>query len=58
MRLRDYRKNDKSKLLIDWNKLQGKGGLADKVINSIQNYGMALRSNKQLYAMKKAVGAV
>ena len=47
MRLRDYRKNDKSKLLIDWNKLQGKGGLADKVINSIQNYGMALRSNKQ-----------
>ena len=40
--------------------LSGRGKLTDKVINSFQNYfGLAIRQNQgQLYAMKKAVGAV
>lgn len=58
-RLRDYRKDNKKQVLSDGKKLSGKGRLTDKVINSLQNfYGMALRNNKQLYPMKKAVGAV
>ena len=40
--------------------LSGRGKLTDKMINSLQNYyGLAIRQNQgQLYAMKKAIGAI
>ena len=55
-RLRELRKRYKNTTAP----LGGKGKLTDKVINAVQNYfGLAIRQNKgQLYAMKKAVGAV
>lgn len=58
-RLRNFRKEQRHKVLTDGKKIAGKGRLTDKVINTLQNYfGMAIRSSKELYQMKKAIGAV
>ena len=59
-RLRTLRNNTKGKALEDGKKINGRGRLTDKAINTLQNYyGMAIRQNtKSLYGMKKAVGAV
>eukprot|EP00795_Rhopilema_esculentum_P000086 gene86-9701_t len=59
-RLRNLRKSFSGQKLSDGKRIGGKGRLTDKVINTIQNYyGLAIRQNVgQLYAMKKAVGAV
>ena len=62
-RLRDIRDKHKGKIIIVKGKnskgIGGMGKLPEKAINSLQNYyGMAIRSSKDLYSMKKAVAAV
>ncbi|XP_065680580.1 uncharacterized protein LOC136094527 [Hydra vulgaris] len=58
-RLRNKRKELKGKLLSDGKKINGRGRLTDLAINTLQNfYGMAIRQNKELPLMRRAVGAV
>ena len=46
----------KSKILSDGKKVFGRDGLSDKVINTMENYGMLIRQNgNDLFAMKKSV---
>ena len=58
-RLRTLRQTYKSKKLSDGKGISGKGRLTDRAINLLQNYfGMAIRQNRDVPSMKKAIGAV
>ena len=58
--LRSIKKDCKKKILSEGKGIGGgKGRLTDKVMNTLQNHGMAIRQNTDnLYAMRKAVAAV
>eukprot|EP00794_Sanderia_malayensis_P002926 gene2926-3380_t len=59
-RCRGLRQSLKSVKLSDGKKINGKGRLTDKAINTMQNhYGMAIRQNiAKLYEMKKSIIAI
>ena len=59
-RLRKLRNEKKHEMLSDGKKSSGKGRLADKIINKMENYyGMAIRQiPERLHKMKKGIGAV
>ena len=58
--LREYKRINRGKRLVDGKSVGGAGRLTDKVIDSIQNYyGLAIRKNKgDLQGMKNAVNAI
>ena len=58
--LREYKRINRGKRLVDGKSVGGAGRLTDKVIDSIQNYyGLAIRKNKgDLQGMKNAVTAI
>ena len=55
-RLGTLRTTLKGKILSDRNKISGRGGLSDKVINTMQNYSIVISQNSNyLFAMRKSV---
>lgn len=58
-RLRDLKLKYRGKRLPDGKTIGGVGRLNEKTINTLQNYyGVAIRNNNELYAMKKSVAAI
>ena len=58
-RLGTYKAQYKGKLLSDKKKFSGTGRCTNKLMNTLQNYGMIIRTNvENLYGMKNCIAAI